>query len=254
MEELRQDLLSRGYHPKIIQDAFERVKKIKRANALEKVSKSKERKTPLIITYHPAMPPISSIMKKHWKVMIEDDPRMKRFHPNPPIVAYKRSKNLRDILIRAKINTKRKSQRKINGFFMCHRMCMLCALIPKEGYKSHTCNKTKKSYKINMPTNCTTKSVIYKISCEKCVDFVYIGETGRRFCDRIADHRGYVTRKKLEQACGKHFNSKNHKCSDMLPTIIEQVRPSNDEALRLRRERFWINQYQSVEFGANSHC
>merc|ERR1712001_561247 len=113
LEELRQDLLSRNYHPKIIDDAFEKIKKIKRIDALEKVPKNKERKTPLITTYHPAMPPISTIMKKHWKVMIEDDPKMKRFHPNPPIVAYKRSKNLRDILIRAKINTKRKSQRKI---------------------------------------------------------------------------------------------------------------------------------------------
>ena len=204
------------------------------------------------------MPPISAIMKKHWKVMIEDDPRMKRFHPNPPIMAYKRSKNLRDILIRAKIDTKRKSQRKINGFFSCGRnffkMCMLCRLIPKEGFRNHKCNKTKKSYQINMPVTCTTKNVIYKISCKKCIDFVYIGETKRHFCDRFADHRSYVNRKKLEQACGKHFNSKNHKASDMLPTIIEQVRPTNDEALRLRREKFWIYQYQSVEFGANSHC
>ena len=255
LEELRQDLLSRNYHPKIIDDAFEKIKKITRIDALEKVQKNKERKTPLITTYHPAMPPISTIMKKHWKVMIEDDPKMKRFHPNPPIVAYKRSKNLRDMLIRAKINTKRKSQRKINGFFRCGRkffkMCILCANIPTEGFKSHNCNKTKKTYKINMPVTCTTESVIYKISCKRCVDFVYIGETKRQFCERFADHRGYVKRKELEQVCGKHFNLKNHKYEDMIPTIIEQVRPTNDEALRLRREKYWINQYQSFEFGAN---
>ena len=102
-----------------------------------------------------------------------------------------------------------------------------------------------------MPVTCTTESVIYKISCKRCVDFVYIGETKRQFHERFADHRGYVKRKELEQVCGKHFNLKNHKYEDMIPTIIEQVRPTNDEALRLRREKYWINQYQSFEFGAN---
>ena len=131
---------------------------------------------------------------------------------------------------------------------------MLCALIPKEGFKSHKCNKTQKSYKINNPVTCTTKNVIYKISCKRCPDFVYIGETKRRFCDRFSDHRSYVGRKDFAQVCGKHFNKKGHKKSDMLPNIIEQVRPTNFEALRLRREKFWINQYQSVEFGANRHC
>ena len=39
----------------------------------------------------------------------------------------------------------------------------------------------------------------------------------------------------------------------MLPIIIEQVDPKNDDFLRLRREEVWIRTYQSVEFGANSH-
>ena len=100
-----------------------------------------------------------------------------------------------------------------------------------------------------------TKNVVYRITCKKprCADFVYVGETKRRFCDRFLEHRGYVTRKELNQVCGEHFNKPGHKCSDMLPVIIEQVQPNNDNFLRLRREKYWINTYESVEFGGNRH-
>ena len=81
--------------------------------------------------------------------------------------------------------------------------------------------------------------------------FVYIGETGRRFCDRFADHRGYVSRKELDKVVGEHFNKPRHKYEDMLPTIIEQVLPLNDPFLRSRREKYWINKYQAIDYGAN---
>ena len=37
----------------------------------------------------------------------------------------------------------------------------------------------------------------------------------------------------------------------MLPIILENVTPKNDEFLRLKPEEFWIRTYQAVEFGNN---
>ena len=37
----------------------------------------------------------------------------------------------------------------------------------------------------------------------------------------------------------------------MIPMVIEQVHPSNNNFLRSRREKFWINKYQAIDFGAN---
>ena len=37
--------------------------------------------------------------------MTKEDPRLKRVFPKPSVVAYRRGKNLRDLLVRAKINT-----------------------------------------------------------------------------------------------------------------------------------------------------
>ena len=142
-----------------------------------------------------------------------------------------------------------------NGFVGCHRgfweSCSLCRLIPKAGFRTHKCHKTKQIFNINSVVTCDTQNVIYKISCEKCIDFVYIGETGRRFRDRFTDHRGYVSRKELDKAVGEHFNKPRHNIEDMIPTVIEKVQPSNDNFLRSRREKYWINKYQAIDYGAN---
>ena len=40
--------------------------------------------------------------------------------------------------------------------------------------------------------------------------------------------------------------------TDMIPIAIEQVLPKGNTILRRRRERLWINRYESIEFGANT--
>ena len=61
-----------------------------------------------------------------------------------------------------------------------------------------------------------------------------------------------VSQKKLDQVCGEHFNKTGHSQLNMLPVSLEEVTPKNDDFLRLRREEFWIRNYQSI-FGANKH-
>ena len=132
-------------------------------------------------------------------------------------------------------------------------MCATCSLIPEGGVKTHKCNRTKETYQISTPVTCVSKNVIYRITCKRpqCKEFVYIGQTKRRFCDRFTEHKGYVSEKKFDQVCGEHFNKHGHTIADMLPVILEQVTPQNDEFLRLRREKLWIKNYEAIEFGAN---
>ena len=79
--ELKQDLISRKYHTRIIDEAFSKVKSISRSRALEKVVQTKEQKTPLITTFHPNLPSITQIVRKHHQVMINEDPRLKKIFP-----------------------------------------------------------------------------------------------------------------------------------------------------------------------------
>ena len=196
LKELKADLMSRQYYEKFIDEAFARARLIDRNEALKKVeSKSKDDRVVFAVTYHPNLPSVSKVVKKHWNVMVNSSNAMKRCFPKPPMVAYRRPKNLREILVRAKVSTRRRTSRLKNGCKPCHRACKLCWFLDHSS--THKCKKTGKQWKINAPIDCQTKNVIYKITCKKCDWFVYIGETERRLCDRIQQHRGYVTQKKF---------------------------------------------------------
>ena len=246
--ELKADLISRGYNAKIIDDALTRVQTIPREEALKKVEKKVSDREVLAVTFHPSLPSISRIVKKHWKVMCEMSPKLAKIFPVPSIVAYRRAKNLRDFLVKATIPN-RKSSRQLSGFTKCSRAsCILCAMGEKA--TTHKDHKSGQEWKIKRRIDCCTTNVVYKISCRKCRDFVYIGETGRRFTDRFQEHRGYVSQKK-DHPVGNHFNQKGHTIADMIPMAIEEVLPKGDRLLRERRESLWISRYDSVESGAN---
>ena len=87
LEQLKQDLLSRSYKPKIIDDAFKRVFQIHGNEAIKRVSKTKSSDTVLVTTYHPLMPSISKIVKKHWTVMTDESLMMERCFDKPSVVA-----------------------------------------------------------------------------------------------------------------------------------------------------------------------
>ena len=211
----------------------------------------KSDREPLVITYHPLLPSVAQVVRKHHKVMIEQSEPLKKCFPHPSIIAYRKHQSLGDILIRAKLSTKRRTLRNKSGFTHCKRVCILCRTSEKAN--SHQCHHTKQQWDIKAPINCQTQNVIYKLMCRRCPDFVYIGETKRRFCERIQEHRGAITQKRLDHPIGAHFNQPGpkHDVRDLVPLAIERVLPRHDTALRKRREKFWINLYNATVVGAN---
>ena len=56
---------------------------IDRLEAIKRVTKTKEDTTVLVTTFHPLMPSVSNIIKKHWRVMVENSPEMKNVFKKP---------------------------------------------------------------------------------------------------------------------------------------------------------------------------
>ena len=98
-----------------------------------------------------------------------------------------------------------------------------------------------------------TTSVLYKLTCKKpqCSDWVYIGQTGRKFKDRLAEHRQSIHKKDLTKPAGHHFNQRGHSIEDLQAIAFEKVLPV-DRMLREQRESMWISRHQSRIFGGNS--
>ena len=80
----------------------------------------------------------------------------------------------------------------------------------------------------------------------------YVGETGRRFCDRVAEHRAGIQSE--PNYFWGHFSQAGHTVHDMMPLAIEKVRcsdPKLEPALRKRREKLWISRYDATTYGCN---
>ena len=84
--------------------------------------------TPFVITYNPALPSLAHIIQKHSNVLYSSD-RCRNVFKNLPLVAYRRCKNISDILVRAQLtnSTDTSNSRPTPGSFRSNnRNCTTC--------------------------------------------------------------------------------------------------------------------------------
>ena len=248
LKELKEMLLARDYTPGIIDAAIAKARAIPRQEALKRVTRQTVNQRPkFVVSYDPRLPSIPNITQRHWRSMVSQDPYLKSVFPSPPLIAYRRQRNIRESLIKAKVypqNTRDK--RYLPGMKKCGK-CLICNYI-KEGKfilgRSFT-------WKIVKSLSCNSFNVVYMIECQKerCRQR-YIGVTQRAFRKRMTEHIGYVKNKKISEATGEHFNLPGHSHTDMKFTIIEQVK-SLDPVYAREREKMHIKKFNTYHKGIN---
>ena len=150
---------------------------------------------------------------QHSNVLYSSD-RCRNVFKNLPLVAYRRCKNISDILVRAELTEDPDSSnsRVTLGSFRCNsRNCTTCPYI-EHGRTQYTFHSTGETYHIKSHITWTTFNVIYLIQCRLC-NLQYIGETKRRLKDRFNEHRRPVlnpTSNYIHTAVSEHFLSNNH--------------------------------------------
>ena len=99
-----QPLQETDYKTGMINCAIEKARKIPRFKALkEKVQNLSDRRPVFVVTYDPRLPNIPAIQRKHWRAMVGMDQYMSEVFPEPPLTAFKRPKNIKEYLVRAKV-------------------------------------------------------------------------------------------------------------------------------------------------------
>ena len=169
--------------------------------------------------------------------------------PEPPLVSYRRQKNIRDTLIRAKVAPLRQ-QRKQKGMKKCGK-CLACSYILETKTVIGKDYKGKKFvWKIGRNVSCQSKNSIYMVECDKdeCRQ-KYIGMT-KHFRERIYQHLGYVRNKDISKATGQHFNLPGHGMKNMKFCILEQVK-SQDPLYAREREKLLIRKFNTFHSGIN---
>ena len=128
---------------------------------------------PFVLTYHTELSKVKEIVNKHWPI-IESSKRLNKIFPQKPIMAYRRPKSLRDILVHAKLNPDPSDDGPTGESKPCgNKMCFTCKLMtPTQIAKS----SSGASVKLKRQTNCKSANVIYLLTCTQCSK-QYVGET-----------------------------------------------------------------------------
>ena len=136
-QELKSFLLEREYKPGMINSAINKARIIPRNKALKKkkTALNKHTRRPVMaVNWDPRLPSIPSIQLKHWRSMCSQNPNLEEVFKEPPLTAYKRQKNIRDYIVRAKVTPQLGPypKRQLNGMVKCGKSCIVCPFI-KEG-------------------------------------------------------------------------------------------------------------------------
>ena len=147
---------------------------------------------PLVLTYRPALNSVGKTVRDFHSVLSNLEERRMVF-PEPPVTAFQRCKNLKDILVRAESR------------------CQVCVSIDNcDSFHSHV---TKKEYKINFAFKFDLSNVVYLFHCV-VYGFQYVGSTSTPFRYRInykACYRKFSSGSSVPQMdLFRHFSEENH--------------------------------------------
>ena len=97
-------LLERNYPVRMIDSEMIKARKITINQALKLVAKPTTTRRPeFVVTWDTRLRSIQAITHRHWRTMTMVDPQLQEVYPEPHLIAYKRQKNIKDFLIRAKV-------------------------------------------------------------------------------------------------------------------------------------------------------
>ena len=155
-----------------------------------------------------------------------------KLFPEPPVVAFRRPKSIKDTLVRAAVS---RPSSTVGQCKPCGDKRCKCCLQLQHAQVFHS-KMTGKEYKIFCNVNCKTPNVVYLLDCHVC-ESQYVGESVQPFNKRMNGHRSDLTKKTLLPV-SQHFVSPGHSLDDFGRSKIYIIdhNPSWKENQRQKRE------------------
>ena len=249
---IKSRLKGRGYSEKMVENQLRKVDELDRKDTLKYRKKSKKltsERVPFVLTFSRALPHVGKILNKHHNIL-NRSPRLRQIFKQQPLCAFRRDKNLNDIMVHQKtaktIKENMKDNRMEKRSGKCGRNCVICDRRKIGPVK----NKFGKIVQTNDGITCRTLNVIYGIHCTKCNYIVYVGETETMLKDRIQNHLSDVRGKNTVKPVSIHFNSHGHSIQNLKFVGIEISRKNNVQ-YRRTRESLFIKMLNTQQEGIN---
>ena len=246
-DDMAQHYLKRGYPQDLIKQSRDKAFAVLHHDLIHKSAKktASESRTPLVITYNRTNPDLMGLVHKYWPIL-QSTTRGATVFKNPPVRAYRRSENLRDILVRATLKPLNTQQTKHIQQPCTRQDCQTCKLL-----KRRNVLPTKdRDMKLAQNVDCNTNNVVYLLECNKCKK-QYVGETKRKFIVRFKEHLADI-RHNRDTPVAKHYNLNSHKNNTTpvfpIPSILSRIagHPDRTTDVRKNKEKMWIYTLRSI--------
>ena len=266
----------RGYKLGLIKEGIRKAAAHSREDVLQPKSESTDKDDRVIFstTYNPIAPDLKNTLKELHPVLLSSE-RCKTIFPNPPLVAYRRNRNLNDMLVSRRLppNNNVITTPVIN-IDISNSTCEQCGRVfstprgklihvslthkkantqntqvgfhPCGDKRCNTCKlgtftnninitQTSNTFNIKQHITCKSANVIYCVMCNKC-RAQYIGETEQEIHARQRGHLSDIKSNEPGLPYVKHFRE----CGVEHYTItwVEKLR-DRDPHIRKSREKYF---------------
>ena len=254
---LAQHFIRRHYPTDLIEDAIIRARRLDRDTLLHPTTPAPPA-TPmenlfLVSHYNPDTSPLKEIVDNHWSLLGRSS-CTESLYTKSVIFGHKRNKNLRDILVQAKIPQQPTDSRTLRirqheRRCIAKMKCRYCSKLDKSGNIS--CNVTGKTYSAKLNITCNSNNLIYCISCKTCQK-QYVGQTKNEVKERFKCHFYSIDHpQKSDTIVGRHFSAPGHNgINDVTIHVLEFIQAPSEtptaHRMRDNAERTWIHRLSSL--------
>ena len=115
-----------GYPASVIQAAHHRAQQIDRQSALQTSQKEKNDRIPFTLTFYPHNNPVKAIIILNNFKILQNEPETGAIFSQPPLISFKRDKNVGNFLVRSTFKTVEKP-----GTFKCAKLVLSLKTLTK---------------------------------------------------------------------------------------------------------------------------
>ena len=174
---------------------------------------------------------------KHHQITLRRSERLNAIFKLPPIIAFRRPKNLKDLLVPVTL-TSRVHEIHVPRNSPCGTSrCKTCPILKTRN--EFTSKATDERFTIKIHAVCKTSNIVYLIECRKCGP-QYVGESGQVLRKRMNNHRFDVTHGRTEASpVAAYFRSAGHSEADLSVCVIDRL-GKEDVIRRKNQGSRWI--------------
>ena len=215
--------MKQAYVQKLVDEQIEKVDKLVRDDLLQEKDKKQQdpKRTPLIFTCSQFLPNLTAVVHKTWNIL-HTNKKLRELFQEHPITAFKRNKNLKEI-----IRSTRIENGKVKKFNIPSRTgkCTPClsgagTVCFNQVLTTNTIisQQTKRTFNIFFNLNCKSGYVIYVMECIS-YKMQYVGKVETVFNLRLNNHRKDTKKPNSFLAC-EHSQGQGHDFNNYAKFII----------------------------------